>query len=211
MWKERCGGERGFTNKHPLLPNLHLTLTHTHTPTLLQTLSSSPAFLWQNPHYRHVWQLSLSPSPSLQSFSIIFICSFSLALLIAFEPAWQSKGEKTQMRAEGWGGGWARMLTGISVWVRMGEGEVGREGRRLWGEKRRAREGWIRLFFLLFLSLLSDCILWLEYRWGDRKTANNWAWQTDKRFEEEMICVPIYDHVSRYEREVCGLIAWCEI
>lgn len=157
-------GARGVSliNTHSF-QNLHLTLTHTHThihpphrykhpppppPPQLSfdrilitgtfgSTESSSLSLSLSPLFS-----SPSPSPSLHSLSVVFICSFSLALLIAFEPAWQSKGEKTQMRAKGaWGGGWVRMLTGISVWVRMGEGEVGRQGRRLWGERRRVREG----------------------------------------------------------------------
>ncbi|MEQ2240908.1 hypothetical protein ILYODFUR_019906 [Ilyodon furcidens] len=40
-----------------------------------------------------------SPHP-FTSFFIFFICSFSSGLLIVFEPARQSKGEKTRMRTE---------------------------------------------------------------------------------------------------------------
>lgn len=48
MWKERCGGERGFTNKHPLLPkppshsDTHTYTHHTATNTLLLFLPSFP-------------------------------------------------------------------------------------------------------------------------------------------------------------------------
>lgn len=130
---------RGFTKKHPLLRNHFLTLTPTHTRARTHTHAllflPSPALTESSLQARLAAaqpHTTLPPAAPL-SFSFVFICSFSLALLTVLEPAWQSKGEKTQMRV--WGvqaGGRGGGFEGRAHW----DFSMSQRGRKRGGQAR---------------------------------------------------------------------------